>query len=310
MPNLGLMHSGTANNQSHQSHITQFVNGITSIFNGPPGQVQFNPPNHFFGSDNPQTIKQNGQNLANSANAGNLDLIVAAGGSASADSVRGKTIKPIVFTSVSNPNRPAANMTGVCARTSLLDPDRLKLLYQLVPGSQNFGVLINQDRSNSQTVVDALNQTAIAMGYPLPFCFSVTFDPIPANVTAAIGNAFNFFRSMQCAAVLVTADPLFNDFRTDVVNAANNPFIPTLYQWREFCEVPGAHQGLMSYGPNLQTCYRLAGVYAGRILNGGDILKLPVLIPNCELVINQSFAKANNFIFPQQILSQATDVLV
>jgi putative ABC transport system substrate-binding protein len=295
---IGLMHSGRSASHAHDDHIRAFKAGANLAYVGGGGALTF--ANEQFGEDDPSQLPIIAQALAQD---NTVDLIAAMGGSASADAARGKTtVKPIVFTSVSAPNRPALNTTGVCARTSELDRDRLKVLFQLKPNAQKFGALINPDRSNILAVMDALNQTATSMGYPPPNYQTARSGSAANDVT----NAFQFWHNNQYAAVIVTADPLFHDRRVDVAGAANNNMMPTIYQWRDFVD----NQGLISYGPNLTACYRFAGYYAGEILNGEAVLNLPIITPACELVINLTIAKRINCDIPTQLLNQATDIII
>jgi putative ABC transport system substrate-binding protein len=70
------------------------------------------------------------------------------------------------------------------------------------------------------------------------------------------------FASQRVDAVIVTADPLFNNHRAQVLSLAASQSLPAIYQWREFTDAGG----LMSYGPSITAAYHHAGVDAGLIL--------------------------------------------
>ena len=237
-------------------------------------------------------------------------VIVAAGGHVSALAAHDATKDiPISFTTVTDPvksglvkslNQPGGNATGTAGLTSELDPKRLELLYEMKPTAAVVGVLINPNRPGLETQLPALREAADKLKLKLEMQEATGDRDI--NIEAA----FQGFASQRVDALLVTADPMFNNRRVQVLALAARHSLPAIYQWREF--VTGG--GLMSYGPGITEAYRQAGINAGRILKGTKPADIPVVQPTrFQLVINRITAKQLGLTISPALLAIADEVI-
>jgi putative ABC transport system substrate-binding protein len=236
-------------------------------------------------------------------------IIVATGGSVSAIAAKSMTTTiPIVFTSGGDPvqlglvaslNRPGGNVTGVNLFTSTLAAKRLELLHELVPTAKVIAMLVNPANPNSELDTRAVQAAAPTIG--------VQIVVLKASNGAEIGKAFDALSQYKVDAILVGADPLFdNSGRDQLIVLTARHAVPAIYDWRDVT-VAG---GLVSYGSNLAEGYRLAGVYAGRILKGAKPADLPVQQPSkFEFVINLKTAKALGLTIPNQMQLLADEVI-
>jgi putative ABC transport system substrate-binding protein len=310
---IGIMHSGSPGR--HDNHINNaFVEGIKSLGLSDTGA---NADFHIalpvkWARDNPDNLPIIAGELDTD---GTINVIVAAGGTASALAARNQTgpngsnsRKKVVFTSVSAWPVDVDNMTGVIARTTDLDPDRLEKLSKLLPGDPTVGVLLNLRRPDRDTQKTALARKAKELGFHTPLNFQ-DIDP-NGNVETQINGKFSDW-SDTADGVLVAADSLFNNHRpgaNGIISAAADNDLPTIYQWSEFVD----EGGLISYGPNLSLAYFLAGTYVGQIVRGETPDKLrPLLLNNLEMVINLPTAKALTRLsgIPVELLANADRII-
>jgi putative ABC transport system substrate-binding protein len=293
MATVGFLYSGSA--QSLGAQYNAFLSAL------PPGTT-LNPPNPAGVDDNYLALSGRAGAMLNSG----VAVLVAAGGTVSALAARDETAKqpaasrtPVVFTSVTDPGRSGLyrdNMTGVAGMTTELDATRLRLLQQAYPGITQIGVLINRHRPNYGVQWNNLQAAADPR-----LTLHQGLVNGPGQIQQVIRNLLNLNPAVQ--ALLVTADPMFNDRRSDVIRPGGTALtIPAIYQWSEFVD----DGGLMSFGPNLVEEYTAAGNYVSRILNGEPVSGLPLYQPfNFELSINASAAKALSLEIPLSVKSRA-----
>jgi len=292
---VGIIHSGTSGR--HDAHIKAFKDGM-ALFS------TVNPRNPSYADDHHSKMDTDATALVKAG----VTVLVAAGGSRSAIAATKATSQaPIIVTSVSNSARPAPNVAGICVRTTEGDPDRLELLLQLLPGRTKIGALYDPSRPDAPIQKALLDSRASLLGIdPLDW---QPVDPNGTSQEAQIDDAFQNWGS-NIEAVIVTADPLFNNHIDRIVKTSGGALrtIPAIYQWREFAEAGG----LISYGPDLTLAYKLAGTYVGRIVsNDTTVDKLPLLpLSAFELVINLRTAKTLKIPVPSTLLSRTTDVIV
>jgi putative ABC transport system substrate-binding protein len=94
--------------------------------------------------------------------------------------------------------------------------------------------------------------------------------------------------------------------RVQIVTQATRHGLPAIYPNREFTEVGG----LMSYGPNSRDQFRLAGIFAGRVLKGEKPADMPILrASKFELVINLQTSKILGIEIPTSLLAGADEVI-
>jgi ABC-type uncharacterized transport system substrate-binding protein len=214
---------------------------------------------------------------------------------------------PIVFTAGADPvdlgivsslNRPNSNLTGVYFLFAALAAKRLELLRELVPNGMLIGLLVNPANPASEPQIRDLQAAVLALGLKLLLLNASTESDIEA--------AFTSFTQQRVDGVIVGSDPFFLSRRDQLVALAARHAVPAIHYLREFA-VAG---GLMSYGTNLADAFRLAGVYAGRILKGGKPADLPVQqAVKFELVVNLKTAKALGLTVPPGLLVGADEVI-
>jgi putative ABC transport system substrate-binding protein len=235
-----------------------------------------------------------------------VSVLVAVGGDPSPRAAKRATSTiPIVFGVGGDPvaeglvesfNQPGGNATGDTLYTNMMEPKRLGLLRELVPGVPLISVLLNPIFAPDQ--VPQIEEAARSINQRILIAKASTDEELAA--------AFAALTAARVGALLVAADPYFDTRRDRIIAFAERERLPAIYQFREYAEAGG----LLSYGASIVDGYRQRGIYTARILNGAKPADLPVLQPTkFEMVINLKTAKAVGVKISDNLLSLADEVI-
>jgi len=235
-------------------------------------------------------------------------VIVAVGGVNAAFAAKSATATiPIVFVVGSDPvanglvtslNRPGGNITGMTVMSAELVLKRLELLRELAPTGAVVALLMNPLSPESIYELKDVQAAAQTMRWEVK-----TFN---ASTLNELNIAFAAIAEQRPNALLVASDPFFLLRREELTVLAARIGAPAMYPFREFA--PSG--GLISYGTNIASSYRQAGIYTGRILKGAKPADLPIMLPTqFQMVINLKTAKTLGLDVPSSLLAIADEVI-
>jgi ABC-type uncharacterized transport system substrate-binding protein len=214
------------------------------------------------------------------------------------------TTIPIVFVGAFDPvkaglvaslNRPGGNVTGVTFIGASLGAKRLELARELVPSVGVIALLTHPNSPDALEELRELESASKAIGQQLLVVYDRDFEVVFASIV-----------QHRAGVLLVGSDPFFFQRNEQLIALAERHRIPAIYPTPE----SAAQGGLMSYGTSIPDAWRLAGVYAGKMLKGAKPADLPVVQPTkFELVINLATAKALGLEVPATLLARADEVI-
>jgi putative ABC transport system substrate-binding protein len=215
---------------------------------------------------------------------------------------------PIVFTTGGDPvklglvaslNRPGGNVTGVGQLSAEVAPKRLDFLHELIPGATSFALLVNPTGpAFPETGPREMESAARRLGLQL--------HVLQASDEREFDGIFTKLAQLRAGGLVISAHPFFARHAGQLGAQTLRHLVPAIFWRRQFV----AAGGLAGYGGNVEESYRLAGVYAGRILKGERPADLPVQqLTKIELFINLNTAKALGITVPQTLLVAADEVI-
>jgi putative ABC transport system substrate-binding protein len=192
---------------------------------------------------------------------------------------------PIVFTNVTDPvgagfvqnmAQPGGNVTGFTTFEFSTSAKWLELLREIAP-HVNRAIVVRDP-----TIASAVSQFAVIQSAAEASGFEVS--PVSGRDSAEIDRAVMTFLRPPNGGLIVTASAFGLAHRDVLVSIAMRHRLPTVY--------PVRGGGLISYGPDSITQFRLAATYVDRILKGEKPSNLPVQAPTkYKLTINLKAAK-------------------
>ena len=215
---------------------------------------------------------------------------------------------PIVFTTGGDPvrlglvaslSRPGANATGVTTFGQELLPKRLELVREALPTASKIALLVNPNSpTTSQVEVEHAQGAARSLGLEMVVVRARSAEEIEAALSTAA--------EQRADAILVASEPFLSSRQEYVAILARRFGLPS-FSFDRTAVVAGQ---MLSYAPNVDDLYHLAGVYAGRILKGEKPAELPVLQPTkFALTVNLRTAKAIGLTIPPMLLARADEVI-
>jgi putative ABC transport system substrate-binding protein len=235
-----------------------------------------------------------------------VDILAATSTPAAVAAKAATATIPIVFTTSGDPvrlgfvgslGRPGGNVTGASQLNVEVAPKRLELMHEAIPTATNIGLLVNPTNTLAEPVSRDLSAAAATLGLKLHI--------LRASGEQDFTTVFKTLAELRAALVIGT-DVFFNSRSDELAALALRYGVPAIYQYREFT----AAGGLMSFGGSIAESYRLAGIYAGRILKGEKPADLPVQqVTKVELIVNLKTANALGLTIPLPLLGRADEVI-
>jgi len=236
-----------------------------------------------------------------------VTVIVATAAPAAVAARAATTSIPIIFEMGDDPvrlgfvaslRRPGGNITGVTQLNREVAPKRLELLHELLPTARVMALLANPTDTSSVFLSNNTMSVAHSLGLELHVLNASTerdFDRVFADII-----------KLRAGGLVINPDAFLAARSEQLAALALHHAVPAVYENREFV----AAGGLAGYGASLSDAYRLAGVYAARVLKGEKPGDMPVQqATKVELFLNLKTAKALGITVPLPLSGRADELI-
>jgi putative ABC transport system substrate-binding protein len=200
---------------------------------------------------------------------------------------------PVLLGLVPNLSHPGGNITGVTNIAPELAGKRLEILRSLLPNIVRVAELVDpaneyirRERSEYEKAFRALGMEPLFVELPAP---------------SELRRAFAEISRRRAEALIIRADPVFNNNRDEIIGLAKGLALPTMAEGRPFVTA-GA---LVSYAPDEQASWLRMAAQVDKILKGAKPANIPIEQPTTlKLVINVNTAKALGLKIPESLRVQ------
>jgi putative ABC transport system substrate-binding protein len=215
---------------------------------------------------------------------------------------------PVVFGTSGDPvemgiaktlGRPGGRFTGVTFLSYALVGKRVELLHEIAPSAKRLAVVSNPEHPGDAKELAATREAAAGLGLQI--------SHYPVTNAGQLEGALAAIAAARAEALVLHPDALMVEQREAIGRFALERRLPAISGWATMAE----GGSLMTYGPNLQDCYRRLAHFVDRILRGTAPGDLPIELPNIvELVVNLKSAKALGITVPPALMLRADRVIV
>jgi putative ABC transport system substrate-binding protein len=206
--------------------------------------------------------------------------------------------EPVELGLITSYARPGGNVTGVMPYVEGLPTKQLDLARELVTGATRIGLLddVTDPKARPQA------KEIMANGAKL----DIKIIPGAVRSPDDIVQAYELFSREGAEVVVVEQSNMLLATRQKIAEAAAAMKLPTVYGYHEHVEAGG----LISYGVDLDWCFRREAYYVDRILKGVQPSELPVEFPTTlEMWVNLKTAKALGMTLSPALLAQADKII-
>ena len=192
--------------------------------------------------------------------------------------------------------RPGGNITGVFLDFPDFTGKWLEMLIESSPKLARAAVL--WDPITGPVQMESVQKTGKTL--------NVELDMVEVQRPSDFDSAFLMAIQRGAGAMVILSSPLVAPNVQVLAELALRHGLPAITLFPDFAR----SGGLLAYGPNLLSLYRLAGVLAGKVLRGASPAELPIERPTkFETVLNMRTAHALGISIPTSLLLRADEVI-